>query len=176
MRVDLKIAGRFVNASAFNINWDDGSPEHRITATVATHVYEEPGEYTIRVSPVVSGVRLDAVLAPTITVAGSGYAFSVSVWPTLGVTPLDVTLVVTEVNGHADSFTVDWDDGSPIQTGVTAAGAEHRYQAPGTFAPVVTAMHGANASPPYTANAVVVSPATPAQMTVSVARLRAAIA
>ncbi|WP_368707097.1 hypothetical protein [Paraburkholderia sp. EG286A] len=118
-------------AEHFNVNWGDGSTIQQITALTAMHTYEEAGLYFPTVAPRVDGVTLTPIAAGEVSVIPA-YEASVSVVPTSGSVPHDVTLTVTETEGSAGSFSVLWNDGSATET-ITGTTGTHTYTAAGTY-------------------------------------------
>ncbi|CAB3681839.1 hypothetical protein R8871_02555 [Paraburkholderia graminis C4D1M] len=125
-------------ATGYAINWKDGTPVEQVTTKVVPHSYTKPGSYTPSVAATIAGSATAPFKAQNaVTVSAPPYALTASVAPTSGVAPLPVTLTLTEENGTADYFDVDWgDDGSAER--VSALTAPHSYAAAGEFAVSVT--------------------------------------
>lgn len=95
---------------------------------------------------------------PVITITGP-YALIPSVAPTTGPVPLDVTITLTEQNGSASKYVIDWKDGSASDTVTGAKTKTHTYAAEGAFAPEVVATVSGKAQPKVTATPVTVTAA-----------------
>lgn len=133
------------SATGYAINWKDGSPVQQVTSKVAPHTYDTPGSYTPSIAATIAGSASAPFKAQTsVTVSAPPYALTAAVAPTDGVTPLAVTLTLTETNGTADYFDVDWGDGIAAER-VSALTAPHSYAAAGTFVVSVTPTVGGTA-------------------------------
>lgn len=126
-------------ATKYAIDWKDGSAIEQATTKVVTHSYTKAGSYTPSVIATVAG-SLTAPFKSQITavVTAPPYALTVSVEPLAGVAPLAVTLTLTETNGEADYFDVDWGDGAGSPERVSDLTAPHTYAAAGSYTVSVT--------------------------------------
>ncbi|MFI5378010.1 MAG: peptidylprolyl isomerase [Tepidisphaerales bacterium] len=137
------------------VDYGDNTPAQPLTLNnglfALSHQYANSGQYTVTVtltpgqgSPL-TGTRLVTVaaVAPTAQVSGGASALSG--------TPVSVTLSATDplaANTAAGfSYTVDWNDGSAIETlPVGATSATHTYAAAGVFNAVFHALDKDNVS------------------------------
>ncbi|MBB5469371.1 PKD repeat protein [Paraburkholderia sp. CI2] len=125
-------------ATGFSINWKDGSPLEQVTTMIVSHQYLTAGSYTPSVIATVSGQATAPFKAQNaVTVEAPPYSLGASVAPLSGAAPLDVTLVLTESNGTADYFDVDWGDGTAVER-VSVLSAPHNYAAAGSYSVMVT--------------------------------------
>jgi hypothetical protein len=66
------------------------------------------------------------------------YALTVVVAPAAGAAPLTVTATMTESNGTASQFQIDWGDATAIDTVTGSLTKTHDYAAAGSYTPHVT--------------------------------------
>jgi PKD repeat protein len=124
--------------SAFKIDWKDDSPVTATASHQAVHTYQKAGQYQPTVIATVAGSETAPFKSQTIVnVQRLPYSAAALVEPNKGDFPLDVTLTITETNGPADSFLVDWGDGSIAQA-VTELESTHIYAAAGNFSVLIT--------------------------------------
>ncbi|KAK48188.1 hypothetical protein BG58_33095 [Caballeronia jiangsuensis] len=143
-------------ASKFAIDWDDGTAPHDVIGqNTATHDYTTAGSFTPSVTATKGTATLPAVDANVVTVNPS-YSVTAAVAPTSGASPLDVTLTLTESNGTAEKFTVDWKDGGATED-VTGTTAPHTYSVAGVYSADITPTVSGTARAKVIANAVTVS-------------------
>lgn len=142
-------------AISFLVDWGDGFVKST-TNHVDDHTYENPGVYTPTVRATLQGEQTAPFQSQTtVTVLSSDtYFASADVEPTDGIAPLDVTLTITETNGPADFFDVDWRDGSAVER-ILEPTATHTYLDEGTFVATVTPtifdqVQGQISAPPVT--------------------------
>ena len=90
---------------------------------------------------------------------GPAYAVTAAVAPATGVAPLSVTLTLTEQNGTASKFVIDWGDATAADTITGATTKTHNYAAAGTFTAKATPTVGGADKPQVSANAVTVTAA-----------------
>jgi hypothetical protein len=106
---------------------------------------------------------------PNITATGP-YALTVSASPASGVTPLQVTLTLSEVNGSAAKFSVDWKDGTAVENVIAATTATHSYAVAGSYAAEVTPTVNGKVQTKVTGQPVVVTAADAEANTEATAR------
>lgn len=97
------------------------------------------------------------VLTQPKAVVPAVYALSVAVTPASGAAPLAVDMQLTEQNGAAGKFTIDWKDGGAAEDLIGANTTTHNYNVAGTFTAEVIAHVGGVAQPKVMANPVTVS-------------------
>ncbi|WP_233866604.1 PKD domain-containing protein [Paraburkholderia adhaesiva] len=153
--VTLTITEQWDAADVFEVDWGDGSGLDIVQTTTPTHTYVSAGTFNVTVTPVFAGLRDATVEAGTVEVTPA-YTYSASVTPTEGDPPLPVTLTITEANGSAGSFDINWGDGT-VETGLTGLTHEHAYTTTGAFTIIVTAHYNGVAQVPYTLAPVVVT-------------------
>lgn len=125
-------------ATNFVIDWKDGSEPQSTTNRQSLHTYTAPGQYQPTVVATVAGSDTAPFRSQTIINAQRlPYSAVAAVAPVSGDAPLAVTLTVTETNGPADSFAIDWGDGSIVET-VKEATAGHSYANAGVYVVNVT--------------------------------------
>lgn len=94
---------------------------------------------------------------PQPVAAPEDYALTVDVAPLSGAAPLMVTMTLTESNGTAAKFVIDWKDGTASDTVIGATTKTHDYTVAGSYtAEVVPTVNGV-ALPKVSGAAVVVS-------------------
>ncbi len=146
------------SASSYKVNWGDGSVAEAVNTKSASHTYAIAGSFKPIVTPTVNGMPAAPVKAPTVVVEAAPYSLVASVAPVEGVAPLDVTLTLQETNGHADSYAVDWGDGTAVDT-TDKLSAIHTYAAAGSFTPKATPTTGGTAGIQVSATALTVTDA-----------------
>lgn len=125
-------------ATKFVIDWKDGTEATTTTSRQALHTYTAPGQYQATVVATVAGSDTAPFRSQTIVnVQRLPYSAVATVAPSTGDAPLDVVLSIAETNGPADSFEVDWGDGSIVDK-VLAAPANHQYTEAGSHTVLVT--------------------------------------
>lgn len=151
------------------VNWGDGSPSQPLAIDAgvmrSSHDYLADGTYTVEVCVTDNdaGVGCDQA---EITAAVTARPAAVTVEPVVGREGVDVTLPVAWRDPNADDehiVTVDWGDGSPVQTvtaAMTAHGAGvaypvHRYGDNGVFSALVTVCDHVTVCPSATATATI---------------------
>lgn len=85
------------------------------------------------------------------------YQVTGAVAPATGASPLNVTLTLTEQNGTASKFVVDWGDSTAIDTVTGATTKTHDYTAAGTFSAKITPTVSGADKQQVTANSVTVT-------------------
>ncbi|MGF6877366.1 phage tail tube protein [Paraburkholderia sp. MM5477-R1] len=147
------------HATKYSVDWKDGTPPEAVTTNVAEHTYNAAGSYQPAVVATIAGSDTAPFKSQnTVTVSAAPYSMTASVAPLTGAAPLTVTLTLSETGGAADSFEVDWGDGTSGETipGGTLTG-NHDYQALGSYTAAVTPTVGGVAQSPVSAQAVTVS-------------------
>ncbi|MGF6932980.1 PKD repeat protein [Paraburkholderia sp. UCT70] len=125
-------------ATGFSINWKDGSPAEQVTTKIVPHQYLTAGSYMPSVIATVAGQPTAPFKAQNaVTIEAPPYSLGASVAPLSGAAPLDVTVSLTESNGTADYFDVDWGDDTTVER-VSALSATHNYAAAGSYPVTVT--------------------------------------
>jgi PKD repeat protein len=89
------------------------------------------------------------------------YHLSASSLPAEGVAPCEVTLTVTEQNGAATKFAIDWGDGSKIDTITGTNSKTHTYTSAGAYSAKVTPTVNGKPGTPVLAPVVTVTANTP---------------
>ncbi|WP_233866607.1 phage tail tube protein [Paraburkholderia adhaesiva] len=139
-------------ADSFIINWGDGTADETTPAPVSprTHTYMSNGTFTPSLIAIVDGSQLPAVTGGEVTMSGGVYTLTMTAQPSAGPAPLNVTLTMSEVNGTADSFDIDWGDGTAIAEGVTGLTHTHQYTVDGVYLIKVVPTVDASATPEVT--------------------------
>lgn len=108
-------------ATKFEIDWRDGTALQSTTLHQASHTYTAAGQYQPSIVATVAGAETAPFRSQNIvTVQRLPYSVVANVQPISGEAPLQVTLSVVETNGPAETFEVDWNDGTSVQV-VSAA-------------------------------------------------------
>lgn len=163
-----------VAVTSYAFQWGDGStPTGPEVSSTATHVYDQPGYYTVRITvsdgqrtaTSTAGVR---VTAPTAPLPDAAPTAKVAAGPDSGASPLTVDI---DASGSSDDrgiagYAFDFGDGSQTVR-QPAAVVSHRYETPGTYTLKVTVTDSAgqtgSATTSITATApAVAEPAAPA--------------
>ncbi|TCK37974.1 tail tube protein [Paraburkholderia sp. BL8N3] len=97
------------------------------------------------------------ILTQPKTVTPPAYAVTATVAPASGAAPLTVTATLSEQNGTASKFVIDWKDGTAVDTVTGATTKTHDYIVAGSYAATVVATVGGSDKPAVTANTVTVS-------------------
>lgn len=125
-------------ATKFVIDWKDGTDPTETTSRQALHMYAVPGHYQASVVATLAGSDTAPFRSQTIVnVQRLPFSAVATVAPVSGNAPLAVTLTVDETNGPADSFAIDWGDGSIVET-VTETSTGHSYANAGVYVVKVT--------------------------------------
>ena len=138
-------------AESFDIYWGDGALQTTANNVVA-HTYERPGIFRATIYARIAGELGAPWLAQNSVRVEPAIPYSAlaTVVPQSGVAPLFVTLGIAEVNHEAESFNVDWGDGS-TQTLIGPI-AVHTFAESGTYqisvVPVLYGMLQATLYPP----------------------------
>jgi hypothetical protein len=109
------------------------------------------GSATMKITGTPVLTQPSAVEVPT-------YAASAAVTPLSGAAPLHVTLQITEQNGAAGKFTIDWGDASTPETLTGSKTSTHNYDTPGAYTTKVTPTVGGKTQTPAEAAPVTVTP------------------
>jgi Lambda phage tail tube protein, TTP len=100
----------------------------------------------------------EAILTQPTAAATPAYALTVGVTPLSGPAPLHVTMNLTEQNGAAGKFDIDWGDGTVHETLTASNTTTHNYQTAGSFTAIVAPyVSGAPSSTTSSGPAVTVS-------------------
>jgi PKD repeat protein len=87
----------------------------------------------------------------------AAYVVSAAVAPANGVAPLTVTITLTEQNGAASKFAIDWADGGAVEELIGSKTTTHDYIVAGAYTASVVATVGGIAKPAVLAAPVTVS-------------------
>ena len=158
-------------ATKFVIDWKDGTLPQTTSNHQATHTYNDAGQYQPTVVATVAGSDTAMFRSQTIVnVQRLPYSAVAVVAPTAGEFPLNVTLTLTEVNGPADFFDVDWGDGTPADRLLGTTTGDHTYEAAGAFTVNITPTVDGTAYPKVAPapSVTVTDPAAPSSITVTV--------
>ncbi|WP_395066193.1 Ig-like domain-containing protein [Paraburkholderia silvatlantica] len=161
LQVTLTLNEAGGTATQFVIDWRDGSPKQTTSSHQASHSYTAPGTY----QPVVVATIEGSLSAPfkcqgVVTVQAPPYSCTASIAPTSGKAPLAATLTITETNGPATQFAVDWGDGSAVETILTPT-AQHTYAEMGVYqAKVTPTAYGTVQASVFAPDVTVTSPAS----------------
>ncbi len=141
--------------ATYAFDFGDGTTVPAQADASATHIYQQPGSYTVTVTVVDTGGLSSTATAP-VTVHPSDYppTAALTVTPTAGSVPLDVT---ADASGSTDpddtpiaTYTFDFGDGT--STGAQPAPtAAHTYQLAGAYTVTVTVKDTAGLSSTATA-------------------------
>jgi len=133
----LSISASAANSSSPNgtissstINFGDGTAT--VAGPTASHTYSSPGTFTVTAT-VIDSVGATASASQKVTVSPATPTAALSVTPSSGAAPLSVFASLansSSPDGTISSGTINFGDGSPTVTGLTAS---HIYSSPGNF-------------------------------------------
>lgn len=128
--VTVTILGNGAVSPMYGIIWGDGSES---TTQTATHVYEIPGTYEICYVyvDIANLENCNQTDCQQVIITGEGCSMNF-IPMTLG---LSVGLQINSFGASAPSYTINWGDGSPVETGDNT---NHTYEADGTYNICVT--------------------------------------
>lgn len=142
-------------ATSFEYDFGDGSRPVSQTSNTVSHTYSTAGSYTAKVTPIVDGKETGPFNATPVTVsAATSYTYSVAANPNPVNKAATCNFTVTESNGTASSFEVDFGDGSAKATESTTT-FSHAFANAGTFTVSVVATVSGTAQPPQTVSVTV---------------------
>ena len=145
--------------ATYTFDWGDGSPPTGPDQSpTATHTYRAAGTYTVRAT-VTDTAGKSSVATSTVTVRDDPPVASVSVTPSSGRAPLDIT---ADASGSSDtdatpiaSYRFNWGDGTAATGPQSQPTATHTYAAVGTYTVTVTVTDTAGKTAQATADVLV---------------------
>jgi PKD repeat protein len=146
----------------YRFDWGDGSPATGPqSGPTATHTYDSPGVYTLRVTVTdTAGQVSEATTEVRQYGADAPPTAALSVTPPSGTVDLDVTAdgsASSDTDNSIVSYSFDWGDGSQPTGPQPTPIATHTYSAPGTYTVSLRVIDSAGA-PSTATTQVVVSP------------------
>jgi PKD repeat protein len=112
------------------INFGDGSPT--VSGLTASHTYSVPGTFTVTAS-VTDSLNVSASTTQKVTVSPAALNIILKLSARSGTLPLNVSASLassTSPDGSITGGTINFGDGSPTVSGLTAS---HTYSVPGSF-------------------------------------------
>ena len=145
--------------------WDfenDGVVDQATTAITATHTYAATDTYVAQVVAVDNDGLTDTDIAIVTVRIPIPPTVALSVEPTEGALPLDVTFTAaaTDTDGQIAQYRWDFDGNSVVDQTTVDNTTTHTYNTQGTFQPLVTAVDNDGLTATDTATVIVQPPAT----------------